>query len=33
MIRDVRVYGGVLAQQRKADLAGKEPGFLERHRK
>jgi len=32
MIRDVRVYGEVLSQQRRADLAGKEPGFLERHR-
>ena len=33
MIRDVRVYGGLLAQQRRADLAGMEPGFLARHRK
>jgi NAD(P)H-dependent FMN reductase len=31
--RDVRVYGGLLAAQRRADLAGKEPGFLARHRK
>jgi NAD(P)H-dependent FMN reductase len=33
MIRDVRVYGAVLSAQRKADLAGMEPGFLERHRR
>lgn len=33
MIRDVRVYGEVLARQRIADLAGSEPGFLERLRK
>jgi FMN reductase len=32
-VRDVRVYGGLLAQQRRADLAGAEPGFLARHRK
>lgn len=31
--RDVRVYGGLLAAQRRADLAGREPGFLARHRK
>ena len=30
--RDVRVYGEVLAAQRRADLAGNEPGFLARHR-
>ncbi len=30
---DVRVYGGVLATQRRKDLAGKDPGFLARHRK
>lgn len=29
---DIRVYGRVLAQQRRADLAGTEPGFLEKHR-
>jgi NAD(P)H-dependent FMN reductase len=29
---DVRVYGRVLAQQRRADLAGTEPGFLAKHR-
>lgn len=28
LVRDVRVYGGLLAQQRRADLAGSEPGFL-----
>ncbi len=33
LIRDVRVYGQVLAHQRQADLAGTEPGFLARHRK
>lgn len=31
--RDLRVYGGLLARQRAADLAGGEPGFLARHRK
>ena len=30
--RDIRVYGEVIAQQRRADLAGAEPGFLARHR-
>ncbi len=30
--RDVAVYGGLLANQRTADLAGTEPGFLARHR-
>jgi FMN reductase len=33
MVRDVRVYGDVLARQRRADLAGTEPGFMARHRK
>jgi NAD(P)H-dependent FMN reductase len=32
MIRDVRVYGGALASQRRADLAGNEPGFMARLR-
>lgn len=32
-VRDVRVYGGLLAQQRRQDLAGKEAGFLARLRK
>jgi FMN reductase len=32
-VRDLRVYGALLAQQRRADLAGKEPGFLARQRK
>jgi FMN reductase len=32
MIRDARVYGKLLGQQRRADLAGDEPGFLARHR-
>jgi FMN reductase len=33
LIRDSRVYGEVLARQRRADLEGIEPGFLARHRK
>jgi FMN reductase len=33
LVRDVRVYGEVLARQRHADLAGSDPGFLARHRK
>ena len=33
LIRDLRVYGQLLARQRRADLAGAEPGFLARHRK
>lgn len=33
LVRDVRVYGGLLARQRQADLAGAEPGFLARLRK
>src|SRR5216117_4075081 len=33
MIRDMHVYGRLLANQRCADLAGTEPGFLERLRK
>ena len=32
LIRDARVYGEILARQRRADLAGAEPGFLARHR-
>ena len=32
-VRDVRVYGALLAEQRQRDLAGHEPGFLARHRK
>jgi NAD(P)H-dependent FMN reductase len=32
LIRDARVYGQVIARQRRADLAGGEPGFLARHR-
>lgn len=32
LIRDTRVYGEVLARQRRADLAGQEPGFLARQR-
>jgi NAD(P)H-dependent FMN reductase len=30
--RDVRIYGTLLAQQRRIDLAGAEPGFLARYR-
>lgn len=33
LTRDVRIYGGVLAEQRRADLAGTDPGFLARLRK
>ena len=33
LIRDLRVYGQLLARQRRADLAGTESGFLARHRK
>ena len=33
LVRDLRVYGELLARQRRADLAGAEPGFLARHRK
>jgi len=33
LIRDVRVYGGVLGHQRRADLVGTDPGFMARHRK
>jgi FMN reductase len=32
-LRDARVYGALLAQQRRADLAGTDPGFLAKHRK
>src|SRR6266496_5652743 len=28
LVRDVRVYGTLLARQRRADLAGTEPGFM-----
>lgn len=31
--RDVRVYGELIAEQRRRDLAGTEPGFLARLRK
>lgn len=30
--RDLRVYGGLLATQREADLAGSDPGFMARYR-
>ena len=33
LIRDLRVYGRLLARQRQADLAGTDPGFLARLRK
>jgi FMN reductase len=32
-VRDVRIYGTLLARQRRADLAGAEPGFMAKHRK
>lgn len=32
-VRDVAVYGNVLARQRRADLAGTEPGLMAKHRK
>lgn len=31
-VRDVRVYGEILTRQRRADLAGSEPGFMARRR-
>lgn len=31
--RDIRIYGALLALQRRADLAGNEPGFMARLRK
>lgn len=33
LARDVRVYGALLAEQRRADLASTEPGFLAKLRK
>ena len=33
LVRDVRVYGELLARQRRADLVGTGEGFLARHRK
>ena len=33
LARDMRVYGTLLAQQRREDLAGDEGGFLARHRR
>ena len=33
LIRDARIYGEVLAKQRRSDLRGTDPGFLARHRK
>ena len=33
LVRDARVYGSLLAKQREADLAGTDPGFMERLRK
>ncbi len=32
LVRDLRVYGELLARQRRADLAGAEAGFLARYR-
>ena len=31
--QDIRVYGALLAAQRRADLRGSQPGFMARHRK
>ncbi len=31
LVRDARIYGELLARQRRMDLAGTEPGFLARH--
>lgn len=33
LARDIRVYGGLIAAQRAADLAGDEPGMMAAHRK
>ena len=33
LVRDLRIYGDILSRQRRADLAGTEPGFLARQRK
>jgi NAD(P)H-dependent FMN reductase len=32
LTRDTRIYGQLLARQRRADLRGAEPGFMARHR-
>jgi NAD(P)H-dependent FMN reductase len=32
LVHDVRVYGELLARQRRADLAGRDPGFMARSR-
>ena len=32
LVRDLRIYGELLARQRSADLAGTDPGFLARSR-
>jgi FMN reductase len=33
MVRDLRVYGEVLARQRRADLTAPDAGFMARHKK
>jgi len=33
LVRDAQTYGSVLTKQRRADLAGTDPGFMERLRK
>ena len=33
LVRDLRVYGAIIARQRRADLTGTEAGFLARHRR
>jgi FMN reductase len=32
VIRDTRIYGDLLARQRRVDLVGTEPGFMAKHR-
>jgi hypothetical protein len=32
LLRDARVYGALLARQRRADLACEDPGFMAKHR-
>ena len=33
LVRDARIYGELLARQRRIDLTGTQPGFMARHRK
>ena len=32
-VHEVRIYGTLLTRQRRTDLAGREPGFMAKHRK